>query len=225
MNRNPFSSLLNLSKGKTAIALVFISGYLGIVCQKAIADRTIEFTAPPPSSDRPNNNSQLYRIYIKGSSRELLQQVRSVEPLAFVRRKEGVIQAGLFIEEWRAKSRLQQLQSQGIKAEIRKLGSDNSNKIGTNNFSDIIIDRPESSAAPNKSRLYYAIVPGKKEDLASREAQLVWLGISPDAFRIKENPRGLHIAVGPFRTRQEAESWSNYLRSYGMDARVFYGRW
>lgn len=224
MNQKFYSFFLPLNNGKTAIALLFICGCFGIVCQRAIADRTIEFTAPPPSSNQ-SNSSELYRIYIKGSSPELLEQVRRVEPLAFVRRKDGVIQAGLFVDEVRAKSRLQQLQSQGIKAQITKLGSSNTSNSGNNNYEGIIIDRPAGSAAPSKSRLYYAVVPGKKEDLASREAQLVWLGISPDAFRIKENPRGLHIAVGPFQTRQEAESWSNYLRSYGMDARVFYGRW
>jgi hypothetical protein len=225
MNPKPCSFILTSGNGRTAIALVFISGCFWVVGSPAIADRTIEFTAPPPSSNPTNNSSRLYRVYIKGSSPQLLQQVRNIEPLAFIRRKEGIIQAGLFVDESRAKSRLEQLQSQGIKAEITKLGSGTPNQIGTNNYEGLIIDRPSGSATPSKSRLYYAVVPGKKEDLASREAQLVWLGISPDAFRIKDTPRGLHIAVGPFPTRQEAESWTNYLRSYGMDARVFYGRW
>ena len=68
----------------------------------------------PPSV--PSSSSVLYRVEIKGYSQELLTQVKDIEPLAFIRIGEGVIQAGIFQQQLQAEERVRQLQAQGISA-------------------------------------------------------------------------------------------------------------
>jgi cell division protein FtsN len=48
----------------------------------------------------------------------MLARVRQIEPMAFVRRGETVIQVGLFRQRSQAEQRLQQLTSQGLFARI-----------------------------------------------------------------------------------------------------------
>ena len=169
-------------------------------------DRDLEFKAP--SSSTPSTSSTLYRVEISGDSPLLLAEVKKIEPQAFVRPGEGIIQAGVFSKESSAQQRLQELDVLGIRAQITTISA------GT----------PVADARPTSSKFYFVVIPEGKANLAEIEAQLIGLGLTQEAVRPREQPRGSHVAVGPFANRNEAERWNNYIRSFGMDARVYYGR-
>jgi cell division protein FtsN len=75
-----------------------------------------------PITDRNNNDSvnssELYRVQVLGRSAAILARVRQIEPTAFIRRGETVIQVGLFRSRSQAEQQLQQLKSQGLSAQI-----------------------------------------------------------------------------------------------------------
>lgn len=75
-----------------------------------------------PSSPVPP--AKFYRVEVVGDTEGVLAQVRQVEPLAFVRLGEGVIQAGLFSEADAAQQRLLGLQQQGLSAKVVTVGQE-----------------------------------------------------------------------------------------------------
>jgi hypothetical protein len=183
---------------------------------------------PQPTSSSRNN---LYRVWIPGANPWVLNKVRSIEPGAFVRRSQGVIQAGLFTDPNRAKTRIKQLTSLGFKGKITTLPLFKSNSyskvpksapVSTSTTSISVINR-NLKLIPH-SKYYFVVVPGGDAELATIEARLLGSGIEQQAVLIRDQPLGFHIALGPFEERQEAESWSKYLRKKGMDARVHFDR-
>lgn len=70
-----------------------------------------------PSHDSSNANT-LFRVQIYGTSERVLSLVRRVEPKAFVPEGEDIIQAGLFSEQAKANSLVEELANQGVEAEI-----------------------------------------------------------------------------------------------------------
>ena len=214
--------------------------------------RELDFQAP----NRPNtyrSNSRRFRVDIKGDSPLLLAQVKKLEPEAFVRSREGVIQAGSYSDRYYAEQRIRELATLGIIAEITA-SSD------ANFYSDIPqtpqvttreaqnTDIPQLYSEPPRiyrdnptvqtdnprlysdsrrlvsPRNYFVVVPASRGDLADMAAEVIRTGVNRDAVQTREGPRGSHVAVGPFEARREAERWSSYLRSRGIDARVYYGR-
>ena len=180
------------------------------------SNRAIEFNGPSEQPSTPSSGSTRYRVYVSGDSSQLLEQVRKIDSTAFVRRGEGIIQAGLYVDESKAQLRVAELGAQGITAQISPLSTGLSTAAPNSASSD------SASSIPSGS--YFAVIPGSRADLANVAIQVIQLGISQEYVRIKESPRGPHVAVGPFEKRGEADSWSSYLRSRGMDARVYYGR-
>lgn len=85
-----------------------------------------EYVFQAPSTDIENNSltnrttspSGLYRVEVIGAGQWLLSRVRIVEPSAFIRRGETVIQAGLFNGRSQAEQRLSELARQGISARV-----------------------------------------------------------------------------------------------------------
>ena len=61
-----------------------------------------------------------YLVYVNGNSAELLQQVRLIEPTAYIRQFQGrsVIQAGAFRKKYNAQQRVGQLRAYGIRTQI-----------------------------------------------------------------------------------------------------------
>ena len=79
--------------------------------------------ATQPPVNQANRNRTLYRVEVNGNSPALLQQVRSIEPRAFIRKSERVIQAGVFSQQLSANRRANDLRSRGISARIITLNS------------------------------------------------------------------------------------------------------
>ncbi|MCU0534559.1 MAG: hypothetical protein MUD14_11765 [Hydrococcus sp. Prado102] len=86
--------------------------------------REYVFQAPSTHSqsnsltNRTTSPSGLYRVEVIGAGQWLLSRVRIVEPSAFIRRGETVIQAGTFGARSQAEQRLSELAKQGISARV-----------------------------------------------------------------------------------------------------------
>lgn len=249
--------------------------------------RNLEFEAPPSRarSRRDSTTGRIYEVDVYGDNPMLLAQVQRIVPDAFVRHRDGVIQAGAFVEKSYAVERVQLLEAQGIRAQIRTVsarssdssrrGSDvlrandsisvsnsprltRSSPAAASDFPNItgnssgtasdsprttdtaptvsgdfpIVDAPRAIGNPpvalsdshSLGRSYFVVIPGGRKNLDNMASQIVRLGVSREAVLIREGPRGPHLAVGPFAERGQAERWSSYLRSSGMDARVYFGR-
>jgi hypothetical protein len=192
----------------------------------APAGREYNFQAPPSPSTRSRRfsaTSNLYRVDIFGDNPSLLSQVQQIEPTAFVRR-EGVIQAGIFSNETNARSRVRELSALGIRSQITPLapGTDGA-LVSSERFAS---ERFVSDSRQDSFNVggYFVVIPGNSKDLPDIAARVVSLGVAESAVSQRESPRGSHIAVGPFDNRRDADRWSNYFRSTGMDARVYFAR-
>ncbi|MGB3612523.1 MAG: hypothetical protein WBA10_01925, partial [Elainellaceae cyanobacterium] len=71
---------------------------------------------------------------------------------------------------------------------------------------------------------YYIVVPGDANALDRIQGQIALLGANPEAIAQRDEPLGPHLLVGPFVSRQSATRWNEFLRDFGMDARVYYRR-
>lgn len=78
--------------------------------------------------------------------------------------------------------------------------------------------------APEAARAsgYYVVVPSRARNLATVADQVVGLGAASSLVQTRQAPRGPHVAIGPYDSRDIAREWSNYLREAGLDARVYF---
>ena len=72
-------------------------------------------TSPIAAASRSN---PLYRVEVPGNSQWRLDRVRNIEPNAFVRRGEGIIQVGVFRNQARAQQLLNSLQTINLDARV-----------------------------------------------------------------------------------------------------------
>jgi hypothetical protein len=198
--------------------------------------------SPPATSDQGELNFQvpntLYRVFINSTSKDILLMARTIEPEAFVRPVENIIQAGLYGDRNAAVERVQQLASRGLSAQIMQIGAGGmtsvlpATQMDTNNPPIQLANNtmtPESAAIVNiqanpKTGGYFVVIPADGRDLPVIRDKIVSLGVTSDIVYIRQAPRGTHIAVGPFNNRALAERWNSYLRLYRFDARVYFGR-
>ncbi|MBW4647792.1 MAG: hypothetical protein KME06_03700 [Kastovskya adunca ATA6-11-RM4] len=166
------------------------------------------FQAPPPAPVTPTRSTNLYRVYVSGNSPSLLAQVQQFEPDAFVRSGEGVIQAGVFSDRDNAQLFARRLESQGLPTQVVAVGG-----------ATLSPDSPIS-----RERGYFVVIPASTGELPGIAERALRLGLSRNVVNQRQQPRGPHVAVGPFEAREQADRWSNQLRSEGMDARVYFGR-
>lgn len=170
--------------------------------------REIEFEAPNASP--PKANLESYLVYVDAASLPTLQQVRQLEPKAFVRQYNGhsVIQTGIFSKTANAQQQAKALQARGIEARIVSLATG------------------EESNFDENSKSYFVVIPGSREDLPAIEKSVKQLKLdSPVNISQKEQPRGLHVRVGPFAERSQAEQLNRYMLNSGLkNARVYFGR-
>ena len=167
-------------------------------------------TNPVPNSVpnlAPSNRPQ-YRVFVNGDSPLMLQQVKRVEPQAFIQQFEGrrVIQAGVFSTEANARQQTEALAAQGIASEIT-----------TSNMGSLL--------PGNSARGYYVVVPGDRADLPDFRDRAIRLGVQQNSIQLRERPLGPHLAVGPFAQRQQAETMGRYLKDRGqLDTRIYFDR-
>ena len=81
-----------------------------------------EYTFKAPDSKKISNTEQLvkvrgYKVEVYGSETELLQQVRHIEPSAFI--KGNAIQVGIFSEQVNAENMVRKLAVEGFWARIK----------------------------------------------------------------------------------------------------------
>lgn len=82
---------------------------------------------------------------------------------------------------------------------------------------ETVAARPEQ-----RDRGFYVVIPGNAEQLREIARALTTLGVKPGEIQEREQPRGLHLAIGPFSDREEANFWNSLFRARGMDARLYY---
>ena len=79
-----------------------------------------EYTFKAPDSDISNRDRLGrvggYKVEVHGNSDDLLQQVKNIEPTAFI--KENTIQVGIFARQNNAEDLVRQLAAKGLRARI-----------------------------------------------------------------------------------------------------------
>lgn len=180
--------------------------------------REVEFQAQPKVQPQPTppakqevipNSKPDYLVYVNQVNSLRLQQVKQLQPTAYVREYQGrsVIQAGVFSQNFNAQNLANQLEAQGIDARIANLTTGGDIDFVSNN------------------KFYFVVILAKREKLAAVENQVKQLKMGmPINVSQKAQPRS-HIRVGPFLNRKQAENWKRYLKASGVrKVRVYYGR-
>lgn len=87
---------------------------------------------------------------------------------------------------------------------------------------------PPTSAPPmteSANAPYYVVIPTDASNLGTVSSQVIQLGTPPDRVQQRTEPRGPHVAVGPFADRGLANRWNNFYRESGLgNSRVFFER-
>jgi hypothetical protein len=154
---------------------------------------------PVPVAQRVQNYQ--YLVYVNGDSPLLLEQVRTVEPQAFVRffDEQNVIQSGLFNEQQDAKKRVESLNAIGIRANVARI--------------EVVPSIPEYRAEIPEE-LYLVYVSGDS-DLLLNEVRKV----EPRAVaRTYQGER--IIQAGLFNERENARQRVTALNSIGVRAGI-----
>ncbi|MBN3959014.1 MAG: hypothetical protein HWQ39_09240 [Nostoc sp. NMS8] len=186
----------------------------------------------PAQFSQYNQNFERYLVYVDGSDFQTLQAIRQIEPSAYIRNYQGrsVIQSGVFNRVSNAQQRVNELQSRGV-YNARIISFTNGQEIDAGNRGSLR-DPSNINAANRPASRYYVAIPTTPEQLPVIAAQIrqniaqfsQGLGRSGGVLE-RTQPRGPHVAVGPFPDRFQAEEWNKYLRNIGYaNARVYYGK-
>lgn len=229
-----FISQYNLAQAQTPLPPVpdnirESQGYVGQPIEQNLP--TYDYQAPQQQNYQQNyqfsQNYQGYTVYVLDDYNQYLSLVRRLERSAPVRFVQGrrAIQAGIFRNPENARRRLGELQQLGIPSQSIFVTDGNQARNPSPNpnpFPGGFAPRPRDEDS------YFVVIPASSSQLLNiqqkirREARNNLGGIE---VRIRNNPRGPHVAVGPFPKRLSAEQWNGYIQSLGFgNARVFYGR-
>ncbi|HYX13185.1 MAG TPA: hypothetical protein VE944_02235 [Nostoc sp.] len=185
----------------------------------------------PEQSSQYNQNFERYLVYVDGNDFQTLQAIRQIEPSAYIRQYQGrnVIQSGVFNRVSNAQQRVNELQSRGIyNARIISFGNGQQIDVGNGTFGG---DRNNINPPKLASR-YYVVIPTTQEQLPAIAEQIRQnlARFSQDLGRAggvleRTQPRGPHVAIGPFSDQFQAGEWNKYLRNLGYkNTRVYYGK-
>ncbi|MBW4596811.1 MAG: SPOR domain-containing protein [Brasilonema angustatum HA4187-MV1] len=206
------------------------------------SQRSIEFQAPEAPSYGSNRGYAPYKVYIddNGYGR---RGTGLIPRNAFRQRFQGrsVIQVGAFRTREGARSLARRLESDGVysarvvysdRIVYKGRGRDQPDvpyDSGRDNYRRGDYDRGDSG---RRSSYYYVVLPAKSEELPRYRNEIrSYIGrnfyAERDVYVIPRlEPRGPHVAVGPFVNRWQAEEWNSYLRKDSRfgNARVYYGK-
>jgi hypothetical protein len=178
----------------------------------------------PPASYAPlpqpaTQPQTAYTVLINGDSPYLLQLVQQIEPIATVQDYKGqrVIQAGVFGLEQDARQRVSILQQQGVNAQVVPVALGNQTPMALRTVAPAPVSQPRTSH-------FEVVVPTGTENFGIVTNKLMSMGVKPEAIQAKQVPLGPHVSVGPFNEVDEARRVSSYLRTGGLDARVYYAK-
>ncbi|WP_254444750.1 hypothetical protein [Anabaena sp. UHCC 0187] len=193
-----------------------------------------QYNQPSQGRKYSQNNPDFdrYFVYVDSSNSQMLQQVRQIESSAYIRNYNGrnVIQSGVFNGQSNAQRRVRELEFNGIPG--ARIVNSNNIEV-TSSSPQVIIDNSTVYNPQNytnnfqeqRSKYYYIVIPGNANNLRSLGTEIRQkVNININVFR-RNQPRGPHIAVGPFSDKLEAEQWNSYLKNSGYgNARVYYGK-
>jgi hypothetical protein len=183
----------------------------------------------PVGANQYSQNFQRYLVYVESGNSQTLEQVRRIESGAYFRQYQGrsIIQSGIFNRQSNAEQRVRELESSGVNG-ARIISFANGQEITTTSYNTTTADRgnsPDRGNSRGQNSQYYVAIPASSKDLpaiASRIQQNI--GRSGWVLQ-RQQPRGPHVAVGPFAQRADAEEWNKYVRNLGFgNARVYYGK-
>ncbi|PZU94758.1 MAG: hypothetical protein DCF32_22700 [Leptolyngbya sp.] len=90
------------------------------------------------------------------------------------------------------------------------------------------IGAPPTAAPPmtqTANAPYYVVIPTDASNLGTLSSQVIQLGTPPDRVQQRTEPRGPHVAVGPFADRGLANRWNDFYHQAGLgNSRVFFSR-
>ncbi|MEA5603363.1 hypothetical protein [Nostoc sp. UHCC 0252] len=196
-----------------------------------VQNNQFEQNFQPSQFSQYDQNFERYLVYVDSSDFQTLQAIRQIEPSAYIRQYQGrnVIQSGVFNRVSNAQQRVNELQSRGI-YNARILSFANGQEIDVSDRS--FAGYRSNINPPKQASRYYVAIPTTQEQLSAIGSQVRQnlARFSQDLGRSggvteRAQPRGPHVAVGPFANRFQAEEWNKYLRNIGYrNARVYYGK-
>jgi hypothetical protein len=188
---------------------------------------------PVEFNNQYNQNFERHFVYVNSSDSQTLQRVKQIESSAYIRNYNGrkVIQSGVFNGLVNAQRRVRELELTGIYG-ARIVNSSNG-EVRVENFTQVApYDSYENYRQPSpinnqqiRGKFYYVVIPNHTNNLVALGTEIRQkVNSNINVFR-RNQPRGAHIAVGPFSDRSEAEQWNSYLKNSGHgNARIYYGR-
>ena len=183
----------------------------------------------PGELNQYNRNFERYFVYVDSSDFQVLQQVQQVESNAYIRNYNGrnVIQSGVFHQLSNAEIRVRELELNGVLG-AKIVNSANIEIKPNNSGQQTAYDNNQNN--PNnyqqeERKSYYIVIPSHPNNLRSFGTE-IRQKISTDInVFMRTQPRGAHIAIGPFSDKSEAEIWNSYFQNSGYgNARVYYGK-
>jgi cell division septation protein DedD len=166
---------------------------------------------PPssPSFSNSNNFSNQYRVEVNATDPMTLAMVKQVEPGAFI--KGDRIQAGVFSRQDNAETLRSKLKNNGINANVVAVNGNTTTSTA-----------PIAMGSGVEDRGYFVAIPVSQDRSASVIRKLQQAGVNNALIQERTAPRGRHIAVGPFVSRQEASAVDLQIRGANLDSRVYY---
>jgi hypothetical protein len=183
----------------------------------------------PGESNQYNRNFERYFVYVDSSDFQVLQRVQQVESNAYIRNYNGrnVIQSGVFHQQSNAEIRVRELELNGVLG-AKIVNSANIEIKPNNSGQQTAYDNNQNN--PNNyqqeaRKSYYIVIPSHPNNLRSFGTEIRQkISANIDVF-MRTQPRGAHIAIGPFSDKSEAEIWNSYFQNSGYgNARVYYGK-
>ncbi|MBD2141807.1 hypothetical protein H6F39_10620 [Anabaena sp. FACHB-1250] len=183
----------------------------------------------PGELNQYNQNFERYFVYVDSSDFQVLQRVQQVEGNAYIRNYNGrnVIQCGVFHQQSNAEIRVRELELNGVFG-ARIVNSANLEIKPNNSGQQTAYDNNQNN--PNNyqqeaRKYYYIVIPSHPNNLRSFGTEIRQkISANINVF-MRTQPRGAHIAIGPFSDKYEAKIWNSYFQNSGYgNARVYYGK-